>query len=315
MSGPGFLQEPRVVRVGKLLQEIYKQHVRVPRFQRPFVWTDEQRLALLDSIYRGMPVGSILVWRTSQTLPSYDHLGHLRFAEVDQERGPFEYVLDGHQRLTTLYAALMPGALSGLQVDDEAEAPPPEETGEDGATWPIYFDLKEREFRLRYQGRVKPPHFLPLDLALDSFKLFEFQRELLSCEAAKAEPAEYKRYSNRAEHFSSTLREYPVLVATLATESVEVAAQAFVRVNRASSPMGEAQLIHALLSSTGMVFGERLEALRAVVAARGDGVLSDEALVARLKAAAGLEVGPGSMEALVARLVEEGEALFEMAVR
>lgn len=317
MSGAGFLQEPRVVRIGKLLQEIYKQHVRVPRFQRPFVWTDEQRLALLDSIYRGMPVGSILVWRTSQTLPSYDHLGHLRFAEIEQELGPFEYVLDGHQRLTTLYAALMPGALSGLQVDDDGgDAPAPDETDEDTATWPIYFDLKEREFRLRYQGKTKPPHFLPLDLALDSFKLFEFQRGLLSSDEAKADPVEYKKMSNRAEYFSSTLRDYTIPVVPLATEKLSDAAEAFRRINSSGQKMSEAHMAHALMYSESIDLSEQLEAVRVELIPLGWGDIEHETILKVIKAGLDLDVVGSVPDQLVAKLKgEDVDAVFERAQR
>jgi uncharacterized protein with ParB-like and HNH nuclease domain len=58
--------------------------------QRPFVWNDERIYRLIDSLPRGFPVGAVMLWRTS---------GVQRFRHLPRN------VLDGQQRLTSLFAA------------------------------------------------------------------------------------------------------------------------------------------------------------------------------------------------------------------
>ena len=114
MSGPTYLVQPNIIRLPQLLEELWQGEIQIPRFQRPFVWTADQRLLLFESIYQGMPIGGILVWRTREhNLRCIPNLGHLQLGGSSDEnaRGDTvrQYLLDGHQRLTTLYTALGEG--------------------------------------------------------------------------------------------------------------------------------------------------------------------------------------------------------------
>lgn len=46
-------------RLASLLDDVTRGNIKIPAFQRDFVWTDEQILGLIDSIYSGYPVGSL----------------------------------------------------------------------------------------------------------------------------------------------------------------------------------------------------------------------------------------------------------------
>src|SRR5947207_11475866 len=92
---------PQIMLLEQVLTELANGRLRVPRFQRPFVWRPEQMLTLFDSIERGYPIGSLLVWDTDLDLPTLD-----RVADIDVPRpagGGHSYLLDGHQRFSTLF--------------------------------------------------------------------------------------------------------------------------------------------------------------------------------------------------------------------
>ena len=129
MARSPFASNPVIVRLPVLVEEIASRGIRIPRFQRPFEWSDGQRLTLLDSIKQGLPIGSLLTWKTStHKLASYEKLGPfaLRPALDEAQR---TYLLDGHQRVSTLY-----GALWSTPVATDSE----EETSSDDETrWPI----------------------------------------------------------------------------------------------------------------------------------------------------------------------------------
>ncbi|MGB6162121.1 MAG: DUF262 domain-containing protein [Pseudonocardiaceae bacterium] len=97
--------KPEIMFLEGVLSELASGKLRVPKFQRPFVWRPEQMLDLFDSIERGYPIGSLLVWDTNQQVSSLE-----RIADIEVPSAPLgrqvSYLLDGHQRLSTLFGSL-----------------------------------------------------------------------------------------------------------------------------------------------------------------------------------------------------------------
>ncbi len=93
---------PSSPRLASLLSDVERGNIKIPVFQRQYIWTDEQIISLLDSIYRGYPVGSLLMWSTKEELKHERNVGGFRLPETPEDY-PVNYILDGQQRLTTLY--------------------------------------------------------------------------------------------------------------------------------------------------------------------------------------------------------------------
>ena len=92
---------------------IEKGNVKIPQFQRDFVWSKDKSAKLLDSIVKGYPIGTFIFWKTKEELRALRNLGGLDLPATP--KGDFiEYVLDGQQRLTTLFASL-----KGLKIKRE----------------------------------------------------------------------------------------------------------------------------------------------------------------------------------------------------
>ena len=79
-----------------ILDQIDLGSIALPEFQRGYVWSRDQVRRLMRSLYRGYPVGSLLTWET-QTLNA-DARGDGPLAP-----GAVKLLLDGQQRVTTLY--------------------------------------------------------------------------------------------------------------------------------------------------------------------------------------------------------------------
>lgn len=62
--------QPSVDRIDELARRILKGDILLPKFQSGLVWDKEQILTLLDSVARGYPIGSILLWQSRQELRS-----------------------------------------------------------------------------------------------------------------------------------------------------------------------------------------------------------------------------------------------------
>lgn len=86
-----------------LFTDIDVGRIKVPQFQRDFVWSKVQTAKLLDSILKGFPIGTFIFWKTRERLRHIRNIGNIELPEPDY--GDFvEYVLDGQQRITSLYA-------------------------------------------------------------------------------------------------------------------------------------------------------------------------------------------------------------------
>ncbi|MCC6558039.1 MAG: DUF262 domain-containing protein, partial [Polyangiaceae bacterium] len=262
MTSLAFFGEPRVPRLSKLLDEIRGGEIRVPRFQRPFIWTDEQRLALMESIYSGYPVGAILVWRTQRhRLSTHEHLGPIELPAEPEGTTTRQYLLDGHQRLTTLFTALGPGLYSRGGDQRPAWSPAQEE---ERRRWPVYFDLEfdrsEQEergpakspFRLARAREQPPATWLPLDILLDSYSLREFEEGLRTVGYPK-------KIVNRVQSIADIFRDYTMPVMPIATEDLQQVTISFKRINSGGTPMSEVHMINALTHGPEFDFLARLE--------------------------------------------------------
>lgn len=86
-----------------LFNEIDTGQIKLPMFQREFVWEKEQSAKLIDSIIKGFPIGTFIFWKTREELRSYKDVGNHQLP--DTPKGDYvQYILDGQQRITSLYA-------------------------------------------------------------------------------------------------------------------------------------------------------------------------------------------------------------------
>lgn len=73
------------------------------KFQREFIWAKEQTAGLIDSIIKGFPIGTFIFWKTKEELRTLKNIGNAKLPHVP--KGEFVYyILDGQQRITSLYA-------------------------------------------------------------------------------------------------------------------------------------------------------------------------------------------------------------------
>ena len=93
--------EPKPIR--EIIQEVLAGQIRIPAFQRGFVWEPERVAQLMDSIYKKYPFGVLLFWRTKERLRSERTLGPFELPKPRDEY-PIDYVLDGQQRITSIFA-------------------------------------------------------------------------------------------------------------------------------------------------------------------------------------------------------------------
>ncbi|MCT7984130.1 DUF262 domain-containing protein [Laspinema sp. A4] len=88
--------------IDDLINDVKRGRIRIPSFQRGFVWDPDRVLYFIDSIYKGFPFGSVLIWTTRNPLKTEKNLGPYRLPDNNPEY-PLDYVLDGQQRITSIF--------------------------------------------------------------------------------------------------------------------------------------------------------------------------------------------------------------------
>ncbi|KQM81289.1 DUF262 domain-containing protein [Agromyces sp. Leaf222] len=86
--------------VTQLLEDVRREHIAIPELQRPFVWDSVKVRDLMDSLYKGYPVGYLITWQSVGA--------HLKGGQVAAHQ---QILIDGQQRITALRAAV-----AGLKV-------------------------------------------------------------------------------------------------------------------------------------------------------------------------------------------------------
>ena len=98
--------KPDSKKYADLINEIQKGVIKIPKFQRDFVWTIDKTAKLLDSILKGYPIGTFILWQTDERINDIKNVGNLDIPETP-EGVKVQYVLDGQQRITSLFAAYL----------------------------------------------------------------------------------------------------------------------------------------------------------------------------------------------------------------
>ena len=88
------------MKINEILFDIKSRDLVLPEFQREYVWSREQAKQLMVSLRKEYPIGSLLLWKTDNP-PELKHVNVL-----PDKIGTVRVILDGQQRLTTLYMLL-----------------------------------------------------------------------------------------------------------------------------------------------------------------------------------------------------------------
>jgi len=232
--------EPGQRAIASLMDDIERGVIALPDLQRPFVWEDTKVRDLLDSLFVGFPVGTLVFWHTSN-----DKDARALGAERPGLRAT-TLVIDGQQRLTSLYAVVR-----GVEV-----------VGKDGATRKITIAFRPRDGRFEVADAAirNDPEFLPNATELwkrDASKP-QIRRDLMNALRDKGRAVDEK-YEDAVErnldraHAITDYRFPTVDIRKTTTTQGEEAteedvAEIFVRINNQGTRLGQADFVLTLLS-------------------------------------------------------------------
>lgn len=206
------LPEPQSRIFSALIGDIEKGQIKIPQFQRDFIWDLKRCTKLMDSIVKGYPIGTLIFWKTKERLRSVRNIGDCTLP--DPEEGDFvEFVLDGQQRLTALFASL-----NGLRVERESER------FDDFAQMYIDLEAKEDEEIVTTDISGKNPKSIIriTDLLRGGLPLL----------------AEYpKSYHEKLEDYKNRIVSYNYSLIQIKEAPIDVATEIFTRINVGGKPL------------------------------------------------------------------------------
>lgn len=223
--------KPEIVFIFDLLSEVRAGKLRIPKFQRSYVWKREQMTELLDSINLQFPIGSLLVWETEENVRSRRWIGPM---EVPAETGRFAaHVLDGQQRLSTLTGVLMASANATIE---------PRTDDEDPDRWRIWFNIDKNTFEHPRPPEAKPEawHF-PMWKLLDTVAFLDESKRILEQGGDKGTV-----YVQKVQDLLRRFQSYKVPVIRIKNTGLNQAVEIFARLNSKGQPMSADEMVSAL---------------------------------------------------------------------
>lgn len=231
--------DPQILFIEQIIDLMKDGLLLCPKFQRNFVWEPERQKDLLNSIRSGIPIGSIMVWETKIPVKCYSEIGSVKLPSAS-DHAYKKYILDGLQRLTTLFTCL-------------------NKNNDENAINKFYYDLKKKRFFYNLDSKSKNEFMMPMNILLDSVALLKFQRTLM----LKADLNNVEEIIDEIDEISAAFRQYKVPVIPISTDDIKLVTNTFQKINSKGVSVNPQQMIHALTwNGDNYDFNDELESHR-----------------------------------------------------
>ena len=213
------LPEPLSKQFSSLMDDVSSGRLKIPQFQREFVWEIKKSAGLLDSIVKGYPIGTFIFWKTKERLRSVKNIGNLDLPEP--AKGDYvNFVLDGQQRITSLFASLKGEKINRNDKEEDFSE--------------IYIDLEAKEdekiVTTEIEGKDKSQIIRLRDLLYgDLTSLTEYP----------------KKYHPILAEYKKRIESYNYSVIQVNEVTIDVATEIFTRINVGGKPLSLFQIMVA----------------------------------------------------------------------
>lgn len=221
--------------LNKIFTELKEGNMRVPRFQRAYVWEPSKVVKLLNSIYKQYPIGSFFIWETDSRMRSFCRdLSDFNFP-AEPASSKYAFILDGQQRITSLYVAL-----HGLTFNNRDYSK-------------ICFNLDEQKFVI--------PRLRPEENDIPAFKIFNEQAkdDILDTLYSSGKAEQARLVSKCANVF----KQYPVSIIKSLDVTLDEVVEIFERINQGGKRLSLFDLVHASVWSADFDLREKIEEVNA----------------------------------------------------
>ncbi len=209
-----------------IIDQIDLGSLALPKFQRGYVWNRAQVRNLMRSLYRGFPVGSLLVWETQSSVADVR-------GDAQSHNGSLRLLLDGQQRITSLY-----GIVRGH--------PPVFFEGDAKAFENLCFNLESEEFEFYVPTRMSAnPHWIKITELMQS-GAGNYIAQLIPT----VPPEKLQIYINRLNAIANIQEhDFHIDLVSGADKSVDVVVDIFNQVNSGGTKLSKGDLALAKIGA------------------------------------------------------------------
>jgi hypothetical protein len=169
-------------------------------------------LDLFDSIYKGYPIGNLLLWTSAEPIESLPQIGPLSIPQTQKRR--IYYIIEGYHRLVTLFVSLFLPSNAVFESQQEAWR------------WWIGFDLNEQIF-VHVPNSDPEVHLLPLRAVLRTVDFLDATRKI-----QQKNPKTASELIKKAELFSQKIKLYKVVITRVRGGSLNQVIEMVSRLNK-----------------------------------------------------------------------------------
>lgn len=223
---PTISVKPDKIRLVNLLEDIAEGKISIPIFQRDFVWKTNQMVELFDSISKGFPVGSLLFWKPENEYKTFDEIGIYKVPNPTDNY----YVLDGFQRINTLFGVLTNPSKYNKKEKDLKE-------------FLIYYNLSKMEFASLRSKKDKSDFYVPLYRLIDTFEYLDILEEIRKTVEDKTQQT---HLIQMAKEFNKIFLDYHIPFVEIKGGDISSAVQIFSRINSTGQKITEDFMLSAL---------------------------------------------------------------------
>jgi len=243
--------DTRVRSLKNYLEEFEQGAFKVPSFQRDFLWEKDAIVALFESIVNTYPIGSILFWKPLENYSEY--------LDKDSKIGPFIikqkesiksiYILDGFQRLSSLFGCLTNPYKTNLDFD-EIEAK---------KKFSLFYDLEEEKFKYLRLNSPAEIFQIPVYVFINSIDFRQYARKYFDDKNLPGDKIEL--YYDRADKIGQIFNNYQIASVDINDATIEEAVEIFRRVNERGLTLSKDWIVSALTNKGSFRLGSKIDNL------------------------------------------------------
>lgn len=213
---------PTAQKIDKIIKRIDEGDIKIPAFQRGYVWKQDQIIALLESVVSEYPIGSVLLWKTNEKLNSTRNIAGYKIPQRD-ESYPVNYALDGQQRMASIYGVFS----QELEQEEDITGYNPNPD-----MFEIYYDFNQKMF-IDKNSITEPQSSIQLRSLLTVTTLITALKDLDT------------RYHSDAQELASQFLNYEIPVVTIENRNREDVGIIFERINNTGTKLSALDLMTA----------------------------------------------------------------------
>lgn len=218
-------------KLNRVFSELESGNMRIPRFQRAYVWERAKIVKLLNSIYNQYPIGSFFLWDTDTQMESFCRdITEFGFPNKP-EANKFTFILDGQQRITSLYVTLKGKLLNGVDYKS------------------ICFNLDKRVFKI--PTLKTEPNNIPVWKIYDDLEYGNLLKEYYGTGQTELGAA--------IQECHQILHEYPVSIIKSMNMDLDEVVTIFERINQGGKRLSLFDLVHASVWSKDFDLREKIK--------------------------------------------------------